>query len=202
MFFYLLLSKSLVGYNKCVTCLFLFLNIRFKQKTYFFDSCGSPSFLSHELKASFCVCVSVPRTPIQGISSLTCTRTCWPKPSSPRKPRKGDIFILILLFFPLSIFKHAFNERIFLFSFPSVCSPSWDARGTLAPPLLRLPPRQQRKKALPRGQVPTLQLARISDPGQKKRTQKREKDSVTLLSVVWVFSLKSNRASRTPQQHH
>lgn len=121
----------------------------------------------------------------------------------PQETKKRWHFYTHPTFFSsLSIFKHAFNERIFLFSFPSVCSPSWDARGTLAPPLLRLPPRQQRKKALPRGQVPTLQLARISDPGQKKRTQKREKDSVALLSVVWVFSLKSNRASRTPQQHH
>lgn len=106
----------------------------------------------------------------------------------PQETKKRWHFYTHPTFFPLSIFKHAFNERIFLFSFPSVCSPSWDARGTLAPPLLRLPPRQQRKKALPRGQVPTLQLARISDPGQKKEP-KKERKTRSLYSLLSEFFL-------------
>lgn len=113
----------------------------------------------------------------------------------PQETKKRWHFYTHPTFFsPLSIFKHAFNERIFLFSFPSVCSPSWDARGTLAPPLLRLPPRQQRKKALPRGQVPTLQLARISDPGQKKKNpKKRERlGRFTLCCLSFFFKVKQS----------
>lgn len=128
------------------------------------------------------------RTPTRDILSLTCTRTCWPKLSSPRRPKRGEIYqIRYIIIFSYSALKRSFilyrHNFSFFLPFLSACSPSWDASATPAPPPLRLSPRWQRKTGVPWGpgkQVPTLQPAPTSDAQKTCQTQ------VTSVSIVSV----------------
>ena len=121
------------------------------------------------------------RTLTRDISSLTYTRTCWPRLLSPRRQRKGknSRSSPLLLSVTLSVFTHfrPFPSSV------SACSPSWDASGTPAPPLLRLPPRRRTDR--PRGpgkQVPTLQAAPMPDARAEKKKQCH--CSITSLSLL------------------
>lgn len=121
------------------------------------------------------------RTLTRDISSLTYTRTCWPRLLSPRRQRKGknSRSSPLLLSVTLSVFTHfrPFPSSV------SACSPSWDASGTPAPPLLRLPPRRRTDR--PRGpgkQVPTLQAAPMPDA----RAEKKKQCHCSITSIVSV----------------